>query len=77
MRVEVQVPRDDAAAVRTLAGVLRGDDPALAARARRTLHDIARVATGRRSLKDLLASAPLEGVDLERSRDLGRGVDLT
>ncbi len=28
------------------------------------------------SLKALLASAPLEGIDLDRSRDLGRDVDL-
>jgi hypothetical protein len=28
------------------------------------------------SLKELLASAPLDGVDLDRSRDLGRDVDL-
>jgi len=28
------------------------------------------------SLKELLASAPLEGIDLDRSRDLGRDVDL-
>lgn len=28
------------------------------------------------SRKELLASAPLEGIDLERPRDLGRDVDL-
>ena len=28
------------------------------------------------ALKDLLASAPLEGVDLERARDIGREVAL-
>jgi len=28
------------------------------------------------SLKALLASAPLDGIDLERSRDAGRDVDL-
>jgi hypothetical protein len=28
------------------------------------------------SLKALLASAPLDGIDLERHRDLGRDVDL-
>lgn len=33
---------------------------------------------GRRAagFKDLLASCPLEGVDLERPRDLGRDIDL-
>jgi hypothetical protein len=28
------------------------------------------------SLKELLATAPLEGIDLERARGLGRDVDL-
>jgi hypothetical protein len=28
------------------------------------------------SLKALLASAPLEGIDLDRSQDVGRDVDL-
>jgi hypothetical protein len=28
------------------------------------------------SLKALLASAPLDGIDLDRSHDLGREVDL-
>jgi Arc/MetJ family transcription regulator len=27
-------------------------------------------------LKDLLAAAPLEGIELKRDRDFGRGVDL-
>jgi hypothetical protein len=29
------------------------------------------------SLKALLASAPLDGIDLDRGRDLGRDVDLS
>ena len=29
-----------------------------------------------KGLKALLAAAPLEGIDLERSRDTGRAVDL-
>jgi hypothetical protein len=28
------------------------------------------------SLKDLIASAPLDGIDLDRSRDMGRAVEL-
>jgi hypothetical protein len=29
-----------------------------------------------RSLKDLIESAPLEGIDLDRPRDMGRAVEL-
>ena len=34
------------------------------------------VATRARGFKKLLASAPLEGIDLERSRDSGRDIPL-
>ncbi len=76
VRLEVQVPREDADTVRAVAGLLRGDDPALADRVRRQLAMLARATNGQVSLKELLASAPLEGLDLERRRDLGRDVDL-
>lgn len=72
-RLEVQVQGDDAPLVRAIAAALA--DPARAAETRALLR-------GRfspppvRSLKDLLASAPLEEIDLERSRDNGRVVDL-
>jgi hypothetical protein len=50
-------------------------DPGRAAEARALLRG--RFApTPARSLKDLLAAAPLEGVDLDRSRDAGRAVEL-
>lgn len=72
-RVEVQVRGEDASLVRAVAAALA--DPERAAEARALLR-------GRfapmpaRSLKGLLASAPLDGVELERSRDTGRAIDL-
>ena len=73
VRVELQVRKEDAALVRSIAQAL--GDPARAAEARSLLQ--ARFATpGATGLKALLASAPLEGIDLDRPRDLGRPVDL-
>jgi hypothetical protein len=70
-RVEVQVRGEDAPLVRAVAAALA--DPARAAAARALLRG--RFApTPARSLKDLLVSAPLDGVGLERSRDTGRAV---
>lgn len=73
VRVEVSVRKEDASLVRGVAAAL--SDPSRRAEARLLL--------GRRfaepaktSLKALLASAPLDGIDLERSRDAGRAVDL-
>ena len=72
-RVEVQVRKEDAALIRSVARAL--GDPARATEARNVLK--ARfaepVAMG---LKALLASAPLDGIEIERSRDLGRQIDL-
>jgi tRNA U34 5-carboxymethylaminomethyl modifying GTPase MnmE/TrmE len=73
MRLEVQVHGEDAALVRAVAAALA--DPARAAEARALLRGRF-PPTAARSLKDLLASAPLDDVDLERSRDTGRAVDL-
>ena len=73
VRVEIHVPKDDAVLVRSVARALR--DPKLAAEARSILK--ARFAKPTHAgLKALLASAPLEGVDLERPRDMGREIDL-
>ena len=73
VRVEVQVRKDDAALVRNVAEAL--GDPGREAEARSLLR--ARFATPRLvGLKALLASAPLDGIELERPRDLGRTVDL-
>ncbi|MGE3703399.1 MAG: hypothetical protein AB7G08_32395 [Hyphomicrobiaceae bacterium] len=73
VRVEVQVRKEDAALVRSVARAL--GDPERQAEARSLLK--ARFAAPRATgLKALLASAPLDGIDLERPRDLGRDVDL-
>lgn len=72
-RLEVQVQSDDAPLVRAIAAALA--DPARAAETRALLRG--RFApTPAQSLKTLLASAPLEEIELERSRDTGRAVDL-
>ena len=72
VRVEVQVRKDDAALLRSVAQAL--GDPRRAAEARSLLR--ARFATPSPvGLKALLASAPLDGIELERPRDLGRPVD--
>jgi len=73
VRVEVQVRREDASLVRSVAGALT--DPAHAVEARALLRE--RFAPGdAKGLKALLADAPLDGVELERVRDTGRAVDL-
>jgi hypothetical protein len=73
VRLEVKVRREDAALVRKIAGELV--DPERAASARAFLRG--RFGESRRSgLKALLAAAPLEGIELERTGDTGRKVDL-
>ena len=73
VRVEVKARKEDAALLRSVARALA--DPARGSDTRRLLS--ARFggpdAVG---LKALLASAPLEGIELDRPRDLGRPVDL-
>ncbi len=73
VRVEVQVGKDDAALIRKVASAL--SDPARAPAARVLLRQ--RFGDGKeKGLKALLAAAPLDGIDLERSRDSGRDVEL-
>ncbi len=72
-RVEVQVRGEDAPLVRAVAAELA--DPGRAAEARALLRGRFAPAPAR-SLKGLLASAPLEGVDLDRPRNAGRAIDL-
>jgi hypothetical protein len=73
VRVEVQVRKEDAALVRSMARALV--DPEREAQARALLRrEFAEPPTV--NLKALLASAPLEGIDLDRARDTGRKVDL-
>ena len=73
VRVEVNVSKDDAIQVRQLAAAL--SDPARRVAARMLLRQRF-VEPPKVSLKELLASATLDGIDLDRSRDLGREVDL-
>lgn len=69
VRVEIQVRKEDASLVRDLATALL--DPERESETRAILRE--RIAAPRSAgLKALLASAPLEGIDLERQRDFGR-----
>src|SRR6185503_2263497 len=73
VRVEVSVRKEDASLVRQVAAAL--SDPARQAAARALLR---RRFTGPAglSLKALLASAPLEGIDPARGQDLDRAFDF-
>ncbi len=73
VRVEVNVRKEDASLVRRVASAL--SDPSRQAEARRLLRQRF-VEPPKASLKALLASAPLDGIELDRSRDPGRDVDL-
>ena len=72
-RVEVQIAQGDVALVRRVIAAL--NDPRQGEETRRIL--LTRFGQPHAAgLKALLASAPLEGIDLERVRDLDRDVDL-
>ena len=73
VRVEVNVRKEDAGLVRQVAAAL--SDPTRQTAARILLRQRF-VEPTKLSLKALLASAPLEGVELDRSPDRGREVDL-
>ena len=73
VRVEVNVRKEDAGLVRQVAAAL--SDPARRTAARVLLRQRFVQPVGL-SLKALLALAPLEGIDLDRGRDLERDVDL-
>lgn len=73
VRVEVTVRKEDASLVRCVASAL--SDPSRQAEARRVLRQRF-VEPPKVSLKALLAAAPLDGIELDRSRDPGRDVDL-
>ena len=73
VRVEVNVRKEDAALVRRVASAL--SDPSRQAEARKLLRQRF-VEPPKVSLKALLASAPLDGIDLDRAGDPGREVDL-
>ena len=71
--VEVHVHKNDAALVRSVARAL--SDPAVETETRVLLRERFGVAKAK-GLKELLASAPLEGLDLTRKRDVRRKVEL-
>jgi hypothetical protein len=73
VRVEVNVRKEDASLVRRIASAL--SDPSRQAEARRLLQ-LRFVELPKVSLKALIASAPLDGIDLDRSPDPGREVEL-
>jgi hypothetical protein len=73
VRVEVNVLKEDASLVRSVASAL--SDPSRQAEARQLLQQRF-VEPARIDLKALLASAPLDGISLDRSPDLGRDIDL-
>ena len=73
VRVEIQVRKEDAALVRDVATALV--DPERETETRAILREkIAAPRSG--GLKVLLASAPLEGIGLERQRDFARDAAL-
>ena len=74
VRLEVQAPAGDAPWIRRLAKILRAKS-GRSERVRRQLRSA--VAQDQElGFKELLAAAPLEGIDLTRQRDRGRDVDL-
>ena len=73
VRVEVNVRKENAGLVRGVAAAL--SDPVRQTEARRLLRQRF-VGPPKVGLKALLASALLDGIDLDRGRDLGREVDL-
>jgi hypothetical protein len=73
VRLEVHVRKHDAALVRGIVRALADPERAGEARALLREHFGAGKAEG---LKALMASAPLEGIDLSRDRDFGRDVKL-
>jgi hypothetical protein len=73
MRLEINIRKADADLIRGVAKAL--SDPARATEARTLLRERFG-AVQAKGLKALLAAAPLEGIDLNRERDLGRDVAL-
>lgn len=73
VRVEVSVREEDANLVRRVASAL--SDPSRQAEARRLLRQFF-AEPAKVGLKALLASAPLDGIDIDRSPASGRDIDL-
>ena len=74
VRCEVKIPQEDVALIRGVAAVLSDPNRGAAARTLLRAHfgD-----SSSPSLKALLAAAPLEGIDIERSADPGRVPELS
>jgi hypothetical protein len=73
VRLEVHVRKEDASLVRSVVTAL--SDPSRESETRAMLRE--RFGGSKAAgLKALLVSAPLEGIDLSRQRDFGRGVEL-
>jgi len=72
-RIEVKVRKEDAPLVRDVVRALA--DPQREIEARQVLREHFGPAKPE-GLKALLASAPLDGIDLSRARDLGRDLEL-
>jgi hypothetical protein len=73
VRMEVSVRREDAPLLRRVAAALSDPERQAAARALLVQRFAAPAPV---SLKALLAAAPLEGIVLDRSRDMGRDIEL-
>jgi hypothetical protein len=73
VRVEVNVSKEDAGLIRQVATAL--SDPARQATTRMLIRQRIGEPTDV-NLKTLLASAPLDGIDLDRAADRGRDIDL-
>lgn len=73
VRVEVNVKREDASLLRRVAAAL--SDPTQTNEARRMLK-LQFLEPAHVNLKELLAMAPLEEINLDRPRDLGRTSEL-
>ena len=74
VRLEVKTAKEDVPLIRQVTQTLRSD-PVRAAQLRSHLHRLVD-REPQSDLKALLASAPLEGIDLFRRKDTGREVDL-
>lgn len=75
VRVEALAKESDAPLIRQIAKVLR-EESDQAAEIRGALRAVVGTRFEGLSLKQLLAAAPLEGIDLSRPRDLRRDIDL-
>ena len=74
VRCEVKIPHEDVALIRGVAAVLSDPNRSAAARTLLRAHF---GGSSSPSLKALLAAAPLEGIDIERSADPGRVPELS